>query len=54
MSPKWVRDRLEDAVGEDGAFDIGDNYEPVVMKINKDGNVTAHPLNEYPWREEDK
>lgn len=54
MSPKWVRDRLEDAVGEDAAFDIGDNYEPVVMKIDKDGNVTEHPLKEYPWRDEDR
>lgn len=54
MSPKWVRERLEDAVGLREARKINrQGYEPTILKIDKDGNVSKRPLNDYTWRKED-
>lgn len=55
MSPSWVRGRLEDAVGEDLAFDINrGGYEPIILRVDKDGKVVEESLKGVKWRDADK
>ncbi len=53
MSPKWIRDRLDDAVGEDLADEIARNHEASILRIDKNGTVSEKSLANRTWRDED-
>ncbi|MDO5640862.1 MAG: hypothetical protein Q4G26_00540 [Paracoccus sp. (in: a-proteobacteria)] len=54
MSPKWIRNRLDDELGEDLAFEVNGSYEPVILRVGKDGQVTVESLATRVWREQDR
>lgn len=54
MSPKWIRDRLDDAVGDERlARKISKDFEAGVLRVDKNGNVTFESLANRKWRDED-
>ncbi|MGH1367766.1 MAG: hypothetical protein ACRBCL_04060 [Maritimibacter sp.] len=55
MSPKWIRDRLDDAVGDERlARKISKDHDAGVLRVDKNGNVTFKSLANRKWRDEDQ
>ena len=54
MLPAWVRKRIQSVFGRRQADDILEGYEPMIMRVDKDGSVNLESLNNRVWRDEDQ